>query len=90
MEQDVTEPIDALCLKLSAEVESYLLKSGRRSRTLKHEHRQSLRLSVSILVKDALISHATHPYAPVPISKRPETYLFFKHRVQRCFFQDAC
>lgn len=74
MEQDVTETIDALCLKLSAEVESYLLKSGRRSRTLQHKHRQSLQRSVGILVKDALISHATHPHAPVPISKRPKTY----------------
>ena len=74
MEQNVTETIDALCLKLSEEVESYLQKSGRRSRSLQHKHRQSFQRSVSILVKDALISHATHPYAPVPISKRPETY----------------
>lgn len=74
MEQNVTETIDALCLKLSEEVESYLRRSGRRSRSLQHKHRQSFQRSVSILVKDALISHATHPYAPVPISKRPETY----------------
>jgi hypothetical protein len=74
MEQNVTETIDALCLKLSEEVESYLQRAGRRSRTLQHKHRQSFQRSVSILVQDALISHATHPYAPVPISKRPETY----------------
>jgi hypothetical protein len=51
-----------------------LLTSGRRKRRLQYKHHITLQRSVSILVKDALIAHATHPYAPVPISKRPETY----------------
>lgn len=74
MERDVTENIDALCLKLSEAVEAYLCSSGKRKRSLQDQHRRSLQNSVGILVKDALIAHATHPYAPVPISKRPESY----------------
>ena len=74
MELCVTETVDALCLKLGQEVEAHLFGSGKRKRSLQYKGKIGLQSSVSILVKDALIAHATHPYAPVPISKRPGTY----------------
>jgi hypothetical protein len=74
MEECVTETIDELCLKLGEEVEAYLFESGRRERSLQYKSQTGLQSSVSILVRDALIAHVTHPYAPVPISKRPGTY----------------
>ena len=74
MEQCVTETIDALCLKLGQEVEAHLLESRRKERSLQYKSQTVLQSSVSILVRDALVAHATHPYAPVPISKRPGTY----------------
>lgn len=68
------EEIDRLCLRVSEEISSHLQSSGTRKRSLQPKQWKNLQDSVSILVKDALISHATHPFAPVPISKRPETY----------------
>jgi hypothetical protein len=74
MEECVSETIDELCLKLSEDVEAHLFESGKRERSLQNKSQTDLQRSVSILVKSALIAHATHPFAPVPISKRPGTY----------------
>ena len=73
MEQGVTKAIEAGCSDLSEQVENYLKRNNLR-RKPSHKERDQLQNSVRLLVTDALISHSTHPNAPVSISLRSNTY----------------
>lgn len=74
MRENDVRKVDALCLDISRKVVAELYTTGARRRRLQPRHWKNLQKSVSILIKDAIACHATHPYAPVPISKRPEAY----------------
>ena len=59
---------------LSNTVYQCLLETGKIRNQLSPDRQASLVLSVELFVMDSLCAHATHPFAPVRISKRSGTY----------------
>lgn len=59
---------------LSDMVYKYLLETGKIKNQLSPDRQKNLALSVELFVMDSLCAHATHPFAPVRISKRSGTY----------------
>lgn len=70
----ITEYIHSKCDRLIEDVITHLREHGCSKRSLSKGQRDNARASIQAIVYDAFCAHATHPYAPVAISKRPQTY----------------